>query len=90
MHSEKEGLKSISSTAFSNVDYVDPDMSGLNLKRQHLIFKAVNIFKSFVGASILTLPFYNMLVSSQGRPIYWYYVLLNNWSIYLLFNILNY
>ena len=28
-------------------------------KKSHLAFKAVNVFKSFVGSSILTLPFYN-------------------------------
>jgi len=28
-------------------------------KKSHIAFKAVNVFKSFVGSSILTLPFYN-------------------------------
>ena len=28
-----------------------------------------NIFQSFIGSSILTLPFYNMLVTSLGGPV---------------------
>jgi hypothetical protein len=35
-------------------------------KRAHIAFKAINVFKSFVGSSILTLPFYNMQVSLRG------------------------